>query len=270
MMCVEKGDIRYLYEPICNRYHVPIVSSKGWSSIALLDSIVKLSMRAEARGLILVLLIFYDHDPMGLKIARLFRSKLEEIRRATGWDPKGLLIERIGLNKDDIDKYNLTWIENLKSSKGRESRDADYIATFERRKCESNALFKNDETLKAAEEICYSAIEKYYGKDAITRFRAKEQMQRDKLSTVYDDPVWVHFNEKINEVIKLTPENVSTTYPKPLTPPSEFEVEVYLDDRYYGRCPICGTEFNYDSSIIGRMQRCQRCYTSMRLKKGPP
>ena len=52
-----------------------------------------------------------------------------------------LIIERFGLNKDDIDRHNLTWIENLKTGSGRESRDYGYISKYERRKCESNALF---------------------------------------------------------------------------------------------------------------------------------
>ena len=33
MMCVEKGDIRNLFKPICDEYHVPVVSSKGWYPI---------------------------------------------------------------------------------------------------------------------------------------------------------------------------------------------------------------------------------------------
>jgi hypothetical protein len=267
MMCVEKGDIRGLFEPICNEYYIPIVSSKGWSPLRLLDNIVKLSMRAESKGLTPVLLLFYDHDPKGLKITKLFRGKLGEIRRATGWDPKGLIIERVGLNKEDIDKYNLTWIENLKSSSGRESQDAEYISAFGRRKCESNALFRNDETLKAAEDICRHAIEKYYGKDALRRFKDKEKSQRENLVRIYNDPIWKTFDNKIDGIIKTLPEAVTTPEIHTMKISKEVEIDVYIDERYFGSCPRCGADFNYDSSMLNRLMRCRRCYAPMRLRQ---
>ncbi len=266
MMCVEKGDIRNLFEPICNEYHLPIVSSKGWSPLRLLYSVVQLSVRAETRGLTPVLLLFYDHDPNGLKFTKLFRGKLEEIRRATGWDPKGLVIERVGLNKVDIDKYNLTWIENLKSASGRESKDKEYIDAFGRRKCESNALFKNEDTLRAAEDICRRAIERYYGEDALTRFKAKEIKQRGSLKNVYDNSLWGIFDAKIDGLINSLPEDAITPTFALKTLPMEVEVEVYLDDMYFGRCPNCGADFNYDSSMINLLMRCRKCYAPMRLR----
>lgn len=266
MMCVEKGDIRNLYEPICSDYHVPIVSSKGWSPLTLLRDIVSLSVRAESRGLTPVLLLFYDHDPAGLKITKLFKGKLREIRRATGWDPKDLIIERIGLNKVEIDEYNLSWIENLKSAKGRESRDKDYISQFGKRKCESNALFKNEETLKAAECICRTAIERYYGVNALSRFKAKEHAQREKLSNIYDDPVWENIDSKLCEIAKTFPDDIKKNHKPTIITPQEDEIAVYLDERYYGSCPNCGTDFNYDPSMIGHLMRCRTCYKPMRLK----
>ena len=266
MMCVEKGDIRNLFEPLCDQYHVPIVSSKGWSPLRLLYNVVQLSVRAESRGITPVLLLFYDHDPKGLKFTKLFRGKLEELRRATGWNPKGLIVERVGLNKEDIDKYNLTWIENLKSASGRESKDQEYIDAFGRRKCESNALFRNENTLRAAEDICRRAIESYYGEGAISRFKAKESKQRGCLKNVYDDSLWGNFDAKIEGLINsLTGDPI--TPPRALeTLPTEVEEEVYLDERYFGRCPRCGADFTYDSSMINRLMRCRMCYTPMRLR----
>jgi hypothetical protein len=74
MMCVEKGDLRNLFEPICARYHVPIVSSKGWSPLLLRSYIVDLAKRAKSRGLIPVLLLFYDLDIKGREITDRFRK----------------------------------------------------------------------------------------------------------------------------------------------------------------------------------------------------
>jgi len=268
MMCVEKGDLRNLFKPICDKYHVPIVSSKGWAPILLRANIASLSQWAEAKDLTPVLLLFYDHDPAGLKITDRFRKNLKDCERATGWSPDGLEIERFGLNKEDIDKYNLTWIENVRTGSGRESQDYDYIEKFGKRKCEANAIFKNDKTLKAGENICKRAIEKYYGSDALKRFKRKEKRSRRKLKEVYDDPIWQNLYERIDELkeqlaIKKTEQNKRAKRPV-----SEEEVEVTIDGEYYGLCPRCRTEFNYDDSHIGRLVRCRSCSLAMRLR-GP-
>lgn len=87
MMCVEKGDIRNLFKPICDEYHVPIVSSKGWYPILLRAHMANLSMKAERRELKPVLLLFYDHDIAGLKITKTFRKGLHDVSGGTGWEP---------------------------------------------------------------------------------------------------------------------------------------------------------------------------------------
>jgi hypothetical protein len=264
MMCVEKGDILNLFKPICDEYHVPIVNSKGWPPILLRAHIAALSQKAEERGLTPVLLLFYDHDPAGLKISSTFRKNLEDIAEATGWYPERIIIERFGLNKDDIDRYNLTWIENLKTSSGRESHDYAYIQKYGRRKCESNALFKNEETLRAGEEICRRAIEKYYGKDAKERFKRKEETSTQKLKPIIEAPVWKSFQEAIKELTeRLARPKTEIKLP---THAAEKEVEVEVDNKYYGKCPKCGASFDYTSSDVGRLLRCRFCNQPIKLK----
>lgn len=270
MVCVEKGDLVNLFKPICYEYHVPIVSSKGWAPILLRAHIANLSKMAEERDLKPVLLLFYDHDPAGLKITSTFRKNLSDCERGTGLNPDKLIIERFGLNNDDIDRHNLTWIENLKTGSGRESTDYDYIQKYGKRKCESNALFKNDETLRAGEEICRNAIEKYYGKDARERFRKKEEASKQEFKEVYDDPMWENFYARIDELV----ESLAVKKPKEDKQPSkaisEKEVEVTIDNKYYGRCPRCNCSFNYDDRDIGRLVRCRHCNLPMRLRGVEP
>jgi hypothetical protein len=273
MMCVEKGDILNLFKPVCDEYHVPIVNSKGWYPVLLRYHIARLSMKAEERGLKPVLLLFYDHDIAGLKITNTFRKGLRDISRATGWEPSGLIIDRFGLNKDDIDRCNLTWIDNLKSSSGRDPdwRSLEvrkYVETFGVRKCESNALFKNDETLTAGEEICRKAIEKYYGSDARERFQKKEESSKSKLKDVYGNPIWDNFYAAINQLVE------SLTFKKPEKPEPtigtpEKEVEVLVDNKFYGICPKCGEQFDYNEADVGRLLRCRFCGCLMRLKWAP-
>src|SRR5208283_3648243 len=161
MMLTEKGDMKRLFNPICDTYHVPIASTKGWSPIENRAFVALLSKTAEERGQIPVLLLFYDLDIAGRKISRIFRKNLKDCEQGTGYDPgteqhQKLIVERFGLNKDQVDKYGLTWINNLLSSSGKDlaGTDPEYGAEIGHRKCESNALFKNEQTLQAAEQIC--------------------------------------------------------------------------------------------------------------------
>jgi hypothetical protein len=264
MMCVEKGDMLTVFRPICNEYHVPIVSSRGWSALYTRNCIAKLAMKAEALGLIPVLLLFYDHDSVGLRTTQKFRKHLKDCERGTHYDPSKLIIERFGLNKEDIDKYGLTWIENLQTSSGRESTDYEYIEKYGRRKCESNALLKSDATLKAAEQICRHAIEKYYGIDAKDRFRRKEEQSRGKLGRVYDNPVWADFDGAIASLLDSFAVNEETEAPSDYVP--EKETDVLIDDKFYGTCPNCDTDFNYSEEDVGRLVRCRNCNLPMRLK----
>jgi hypothetical protein len=266
MMCVEKGDLLNLFKPICDQYHVPIVSSKGWAPILLRSHIANLAKKAEDRGLTPVLLLFYDHDPAGLKITQTFRKNLEDCRRGTRWNPGRMILERFGLNKDDIEKFNLTWIDNLKTSSGRESQDYEYIERYGTRKCEANALFKNDETLRAGVEICRKAIEKYYGPEAKERFRRKEENSREKLKQIYDDPVWASFNTAINNILDSLLITKAERNETQSGVSLEKEIDVFVDNKYCGLCPDCETQFNYSKEDVGRLVRCRTCKCPMRLK----
>ena len=264
MMCVEKGDIKELFVPICRECHVPIVSSKGWAPILLRAHIATLSKKAEERNLTPVVLLFYDHDPAGLKITDTFRKNLKDCEKGTGWNPCNLTIDRFGLNAEDIEKYGLTWIDNLKTSSGKGADAPDYVMRFGRRKCEVNALFKNDDTLKAAEEICRNAIGKYYGAGAKERFKRKEEATKSKLSEIYDNPVWSQFSNSLSCLIKSYSEKETKQ-----TEASEYKSEetiVFVDNKYYGHCPRCHVSFNYSKEDVERLVRCRRCNLPMRLK----
>jgi len=267
MMCVEKGDLVNLFKPICNQYHIPIVSSKGWAPILLRGHIANLSKKAETNKLTPVLLLFYDHDPVGLKISDTFRENLADCEGGTEWSPKGLIIERFGLNAEDIERYGLTWIGNLKTGSGRTSHDHQYIKAYGNRKCEGNALFKNDETLEAGQQICREAIEKYYGKDALERFRNKEEVSREKLKDVYANPVWKNVNESLDRLIEHLG-SVDKAEEQPEEVALENETVVLVDNKYYGSCPKCCTQFNYTEKDYGRLVRCRDCHLLMRLAEG--
>lgn len=194
-MIVEKIDLKTLFEPVCHEYHIPISTSKGWSSIRQRAEYTRRYKMAEDDGLKCVLLYCGDHDPDGLRISEFLRKNLWDLVNThwsdgvDGYDPSELIIERFGLNNDFIQANKLTWIDNLITGSGRNLASPahknhyleyvqEYIGTYGARKCEANALVVRP---KQGQELCREAIENYLGADALQRFEAKRQAIRDRL-----------------------------------------------------------------------------------------
>ncbi len=190
---VEKIDLKTLFLPVCRRFHIPIATSKGWSSMLQRAEYARRFSEAEAMGLKCVLLYCGDHDPDGLRISDFLRSNLAdlaEVEWSDGWpgyDPDDLIIHRFGLNKKLIDKHKLTWIDNLITGSGKDlskrnhpNHDMPYVQEYLRdigpRKCEANAIIPYP---VVARELVVEAIEHYLGENAEERFEAKE-VARDK------------------------------------------------------------------------------------------
>lgn len=207
---VEKVDLKTLFEPVCKKFHIPIATSKGWSSILQRAEFARRFKDAEEEGLICVLLYCGDHDPDGLRITENIRKNLYDVKdvwwidETTGYNPGGkiydngvlisdtpkkLIIDRFGLNYDFIIGHNLTWIDNLITSSGKDLAGPshrnhhlpyvqNYLKQFGPKKCEANALVIIPDE---ARKLCKAAIEKYLGNDALKRFDAKRQEVCDNL-----------------------------------------------------------------------------------------
>ena len=195
-MLVEKVDLKTLFAPVCARYHIPIATSKGWSSITQRATYARRFKEAEEMGLKSVLLYCGDHDPDGLRISEFLRKNLSDISnihwidKKLGYDPAKLIIDRFGLNFSFIEEHNLSWINNLITGSKRNLASPnhrnyynkyvqDYLSTIGERKCEANAIVVKPE---AAEKLCIDSIERYLGKDARERF----QKRRDSVDNAFD------------------------------------------------------------------------------------
>lgn len=194
-MVVEKIDLKTLFTPVCEEYHIPIATSKGWSSMTQRAKYARRFKQAEERGLECVLLNCGDHDADGLRISGFLRKNLEDLMGITwgdgsgGYDPASLIIDRFGLNYDFIERNHLTWIENLITGSGKDLASPshpnyrlpyvqEYLRTIGVRKCEANALVVRP---RQAEQLCRGAIEKYLGPDALGRFEEKRKAVRKEL-----------------------------------------------------------------------------------------
>lgn len=194
-MIVEKIDLKTLFGSVCQDYHIPIATSKGWSSMLQRAEYAKRFRQAEGKGLTCVLLYCGDFDPDGLRISEFLRKNLEDLQYITwedgteGYDPVDLEIKRFGLNYDFIVANKLSWIENLITGSKKDLASPthpnhfmpyvqDYIATYGVRKCEANALVVRP---REAERLVRRAIEGYLGDDAMERFADKRKVVRDEI-----------------------------------------------------------------------------------------
>lgn len=208
-MVVEKIDLKTLFEPVCQDYHIPIATARGWSSKLMRATYARRFKEAEDQDLQPVLLYAGDHDPDGLRISEFLRSNLYDLRHIVwddgtdGWDPGDLVIERFGLNYDFIVNNNLTWIDNLHTGAKKPCSQCggpkrlddphhpnyklpyvqDYLRTVGARKCEANALVVNP---TAGRQLCREAIERYVGFGARTRFADKRQAVKAQIDEFCD------------------------------------------------------------------------------------
>jgi len=194
-MVVEKIDLKTLFIPVCEKYKIPIATSKGWSSMTQRAIYAKRFKQAEEQGLKPLLLYCGDHDPDGLRISDFLRKNLADLKDIEwedgdeGYDPEGLEIVRFGLNYDFIQLHKLSWINNLITGSKRDLASPShknnkmpyvqgYIKQFGVRKCEANAIVTIP---KIARDFINSTIKSYLGKDAEERFLAKRQAVRDEV-----------------------------------------------------------------------------------------
>ncbi len=209
-MVVEKIDLKTLFLPVCEEYHIPIATSSGWSSMKQRAIYARRFKEAEEKGLKNLLLYCGDHDPDGLRISEFIRKNLVDLKDIEwgdgeeGYDPENLEILRFGLNYDFIVKHKLSWINNLitgskgciaemkngkivqgKTANGRPHQNfkmpyaQEYLKKYGVRKCEANAIVTIPQV---ARDFVEGIIQKYVGEDAKDRFAQKRQEVVDEVT----------------------------------------------------------------------------------------
>lgn len=189
-MLVEKIDLKSLFAPICDEYSIPIATTKGWSSISQREELIGRFKEHEDQGRWPVLLYCGDFDPAGLVISDYIKENLADLRKATGWTPDKLTVDRFGLNYDFIVKNNLTWIDNLETGSGQNLADPrhndhrkpyvqDYLKQYGARKVEANAIVVVPEM---GRDLCRAAINKYIPAAAVQDHRTRTQELQDEVA----------------------------------------------------------------------------------------
>ena len=173
-MMVEKIDLLTLFEPITDKYHIPIANDVGWSARLQRADFGKRFKEAEAHGLQCVLLYAGDYSPPDVMIFNNLKKNYEDVKHEvwsdgmTGYDPKNLIVKRFALTETQIDELKLPWIENLRTSSKKgldlahsthkrydEAWVQDWLGKVGPRKVEANALVTRP---IEARKICEDAI----------------------------------------------------------------------------------------------------------------
>jgi hypothetical protein len=117
-LLVEKIDLKGIFAPICQKYHIPFANSKGWDDLNSRGNFMKRFKTWERKGKIPVMLYCGDFDPGGLLISDSLEKNIRDLSHSDlngsgRWSPDNLIIDRFGLNYDFIEANDLTWIDNL-------------------------------------------------------------------------------------------------------------------------------------------------------------
>lgn len=199
-MMVEKIDILNMFKPVCEKYHIPIANGKGWSDLLSRAELAKRFQYYEGKGKKCILLYVKDKDYGGDLIADKLKKNLDDIKLATTWDPKDLIIDTFLLTYEFIQKHNLPWINNLISGSGKQpdkkrKHIRDYIATYGERKVEANILVVMEDI--AVQEL-EDTIAKYLGDDPFTTYETDVQEDQEEVKSLMD---LIDFDKDIDNII---------------------------------------------------------------------
>ena len=194
-MLVEKIDLKTLFEEVCLEYHIPIATTKGWSSILQKAEYGRRFKEAEERGLKPVLLYCGDLDPSGELISENIKKNLEDMKNGfwydgtPGYDPTNLDVKRFGLNEDFVEKHHLTWIDSLETgSKGYYAKEVSkevWDKTPEEQKVEVHGKFiiqgKNKEG-KLHPDFTKPYVKKYLKKYGVKKCEANALVPHSEIA----------------------------------------------------------------------------------------
>jgi hypothetical protein len=99
---IEKDALIGVVERPCNEYRVPHFACRGYPSSSELYVAAKRLRRQLDAGKLVKVFYLGDHDPSGIDMTRSNEELLQTFARSIGIE-----VERIGLNMDQVEEYNL-------------------------------------------------------------------------------------------------------------------------------------------------------------------
>lgn len=155
---VEKQALAGVLEPLADRFHVPLIVNKGYSSASAMKESAERIIRNAGHCTNGDVRVFYlgDHDPSGEDMVRDVRDRLQE------FGVMGLAVIKLALTKDQIEEYD----PPPNPAKLTDSRAAKYIEEHGEHSWELDALPPD-----VLEQLVTDAIEEVIDQDALDAVR---------------------------------------------------------------------------------------------------
>lgn len=174
---VEKDALSGVLSRVTNKYHVPILVNRGYSSVsAMYDAFMRFVRNGAYEGKGVKILYLGDYDLSGLDMIRDIESRIREFQYGydDGTDVEGMPFEviPIALTLEQIEEYN----PPPNTAKRSDPRAAEFIAKFGASSWEVDAL--KPEVLN---RILTEAIEDEIDSDMFTEIVSREAADKAKL-----------------------------------------------------------------------------------------
>lgn len=166
---IEKDALSSIFTRAAGKYNVPVTVCRGFSSVSFLNDFKeRLDRRSEDRPA--VMLYFGDFDPSGVEMLETMEITLQEELGITGIEFK-----RVGLLKEDIEKYKLP--NNPDAIKKTDTRAEKHVQKYGELAVELDALSPD-----ILEHKIQDAIEAEFDMEAFEEEKQVYQTETDTLN----------------------------------------------------------------------------------------
>jgi len=166
---IEKDALTSIFTSVARNYYVPVTVCRGFSSVSFLNDF-KERLDWYAKGRPAVMLYFGDFDPSGVEMMEAMKITLQKELGISSVEFK-----RIGLLKDDIEKYQLP--HNPDALKKTDTRAEKHVKKYGELAVELDALRPD-----VLEQKIKSAIEAEFDMEAFNREKQIYQNEIDILN----------------------------------------------------------------------------------------
>jgi len=151
---IEKDALSEIFSRTTRRFCVSTIVCRGFSSVTLLNEFRE---RIGWKNGMPVMLYFGDFDPSGMSMLEAMKKTLEDEIQVDG-----VIYDRIALNPDQVNKYNLP--DNPNAIKKTDTRTTEFVRRYGRHAVELDALPPD-----ILEDLIREAIIKYLDMDRFSR-----------------------------------------------------------------------------------------------------
>jgi len=130
---IEKDALSSLFERVCDKYMVPVMVCRGFSSVSVIRDFVRRTDKRRKSGQDIIMLYFGDFDPSGMEMLESMKMTIEE-----EFELLGINYQRVALSKNDIHQYNLP--HKPDQLKEKDTRAKKFIREYGRYAVELDAL----------------------------------------------------------------------------------------------------------------------------------